>query len=337
MLNMIKEGSQYVARDFKIPLYLPGRFMSVLEMAGRGLHRKVNRMRVRWLLPIFSAVIVLTVIAIPSVAVDRKSVAPETLPLRVARQVQPVWIVVNLFTGNTSKQAVRVRDTLAGLGAEGRGIVLPFGSVTVERIAKLQPAFLALSPNGIPWCRYRGKNGVALANFLRDLRIIVEEMHVPVIGVCGGHQALALAFGGKVGPIRGGEDDCLPYGQNPTERGRRFVEVIEDDPIFVGLGNTLNMVQNHYDEVKRLPSGFIWLAANGTSRYQILRHPTRPAYGVQAHCEYYHPTRPDGGLLLRNFIEIARTHNRLMRRGAARTKPRRPAARAVSVKEGKPF
>lgn len=288
-------------------------------------------MRIRWLLLIFSALLTMTMIATPSSAVDRRSVASQK---RTVRQVpaQPVWIVVNLFTGATSKQAVRVRDTLAALGAEGRGIVLPFSAVTVDSIAKLHPAFIALSPNGIPWCRYRGKNGVALANFLRDLRIIVEDMRVPVIGVCGGHQALALAFGGKVGPIRGGEDDCLPYGNNPTERGRRYVEVVQDDPIFVGMGKKLNMVQNHYDEVKRLPSGFVWLAGNETSKYQILRHPTRPAYGVQAHCEYYFAGRPDGGLLLRNFIKIARTHNRLAREGAGRKKNRGPTASAVSVK-----
>ncbi|MEJ2716086.1 MAG: gamma-glutamyl-gamma-aminobutyrate hydrolase family protein [Deltaproteobacteria bacterium] len=308
--------------------------MSVLNMAGRGIHRKVNRMRIRWLLPIFSAVLSLTLITTPTGAVDRRTVDHETPTLRSAGRVkaQPVWVVVNLFTGQTSKQAVRIRDTLAGLGAEGRGIVLPFSAVTVERIAKLQPTFLALSPNGMPWCRYRGKNGVALANFLRALRIIVEQMRVPVIGVCGGHQALVLAFGGKVAPIRGGEDDCLPYGKNPTERGRHSVEVIENDPIFVGLGKTLNMVENHYDEVKRLPSGFLWLAANDTSRYQIVRHPTRPAYGVQAHCEYYHASRPDGGLLLRNFLKIARTHNRLVRQGTVPTRPRGPTARAVSAK-----
>ncbi len=181
-------------------------------------------------------------------------------------EASSLWIVVNLFTGRTSKQAVIVRDTLARLGAGGQGIVLPFSEVTVENMRKLRPAFLALSPNGIPWCKYKGRNHVDLMNFFHALKIIVEEMDVPVIGICGGHQALALAFGGKVGPIRGGEDDCFPYGHNPTERGRHNVFVVEKDPLFAGMGPSLNLVQNHYDEVKRLPPGFVCLARTSSAR-----------------------------------------------------------------------
>jgi len=228
-------------------------------------------------------------------------------------EVSKVWIVVNLFSGRTSKQAEIVRDTLVRLGAEGQGIILPFGDVTAENMARLKPSFLALSPNGAPWCKYTGKNGRDLKTFLSALKVIVEEMSVPVIGICGGHQALALAFGGKVGPIRGGEDDCFPYGHNPTERGRHNVYVLEKDPLFQGMGNSLNLVQNHYDEVKRLPQGFIALAENKLCPYQIIRHPARPAYGVQAHTEYYLQNRPDGGMLLRNFLHIAKTHNQMVR------------------------
>ncbi len=227
-----------------------------------------------------------------------------------------LWIVVNLFTGRTSRQAVKVRDVLAGLGAEGTGIVLPYNEITVENMKKLHPSFLALSPNGVPWCRYRGRSGADLENFLKALKTIVEDMEIPVIGICGGHQALALAFGGKVGPIRGGEDDCLPYGHNPTERGRHNVFVVAEDPLFQGMGTTLNLVENHYDEVKRLPSGFLCLAENQLCPYQIIKHPSKPAYGIQAHTEYHLRNKPDGGLLLRNFLKIARVHNSIARSGS---------------------
>ncbi|MEW6530512.1 MAG: gamma-glutamyl-gamma-aminobutyrate hydrolase family protein [Thermodesulfobacteriota bacterium] len=238
--------------------------------------------------------------------------APDSLKTEILK-AGPIWIVVNMFTGPTSKQAKRVRDRMEELGPGGRGIVLPYREITVENMRKLKPAFLVLSPNGVPWCRYRGKNGEELQEFFKALKTIAEDLAVPVVGICGGHQALALAFGGKVAAIRGDEDDCLPYGKNPTERGRQEVQVLTDDPIFRGMGKTLNMVQNHFDEVKRLPDGFVWLAGNSTSPYQIIRHPSRPVYGIQAHSEYFFGAKPDGGLLLRNFIEIAQAHNRIVR------------------------
>lgn len=239
-------------------------------------------------------------------------IGPKARPMSAVRNPR-IWIVVNLFTGQSSEQAVRVRDTLATLGAPGRGIVLPYRDITVENMKRLDPAFLALSPNGIPWCRYKGRNGDNLKMFFESLKILVEDYNIPVVGICGGHQALALAFGGKVGPIRGGEDDCFSYGNNPTERGRHYVTVIKKDPIFLGMAGQINMVQNHYDEVKRMPPGFICLAQNKLCPYQIIRHPSKPAYGVQAHSEYYFRSRPDGGLLLRNFLAIAEKHNRFYR------------------------
>jgi len=272
-------------------------------------------MRSSWTQILAALVITSLLIIVPrgSCDADATKKAPHTEPVSDAAPASSLWIVVNMFTGASSKQAVLVRDTLARLGAGGKGIVLPYRAITVDRMEQLRPAFLALSPNGIPWCRYKGRNGRDLADFFEALPIIAEELNIPIVGICGGHQAIALAFGGKVGPIRGGEDDCLPYGHNPTERGRHWVKVVTDDPIFAGMNEQLNMVQNHYDEVKRLPPGFVCLAANKLCPYQIIRHPSRPVYGIQAHCEYYYSSRPDGGLILRNFLNIARTHNRLVR------------------------
>jgi GMP synthase (glutamine-hydrolysing) len=266
-----------------------------------------------WMLTALAIAALLIVCREGSCYADAAAKNPGVEPVREAAPASSLWIVVNMFTGASSKQAVLVRDTLARLGAGGKGIVLPYRAITVEKMEELRPAFLALSPNGIPWCRYRGRSGAALADFFKALPIIAERLNIPIVGICGGHQAIALAFGGKVGPIRGGEDDCFPYGHNPTERGRHWVKVMTDDPIFAGMNKKLNMVQNHYDEVKRLPPGFIRLAANKMCPYQIIRHPSRPVYGIQAHCEYYYGSRPDGGLILRNFLNIARTSNLVMR------------------------
>lgn len=273
-------------------------------------------MRCRRILFIFILLVFPLSVSVSAFADDTKPDVQSTGVEEANQPLEPssLWIVVNLFTGKSSKQANIVREKLLRLGVGGTGIILPYREVTVENITKLRPAFLALSPNGIPWCRYKGRNREDLENFFSALRVIVEKMEVPVVGICGGHQALALAFGGKVGPINGGEDDCFPYRNKPTERGRHNIQVIEKDPIFTGMGPTINLVENHFDEVKKLPPGFIHLAENDLSHFQIIRHPTKPAYGVQAHTEYSYSARPDGGTLLRNFLKIVATHNRVVRR-----------------------
>jgi GMP synthase (glutamine-hydrolysing) len=257
-------------------------------------------------------------VAVPAIANEIKPDADRNSLEQPGKPLEPssLWIVVNLFGGKTSKQANIVREKLIRLGVGGTGIILPYSEVTTENIARLRPAFLALSPNGTPWCRYKGRNRENLDNFFNALKVVIEQMEVPVVGICGGHQALALAFGGKVGPIRGGEDDCFPYTNKPTERGRHNVQVIAKDPIFDGMNETINLVENHFDEVKKLPAGFIHLAQNDLSRFQIIKHATKPVYGIQAHTEYFYSARPDGGTLLRNFLKIVAMHNRLVRRPA---------------------
>jgi GMP synthase (glutamine-hydrolysing) len=176
----------------------------------------------------------------------------------------------------------------------------------------MDPEFIVLSPQRTPWCRYTGINGVSLQNFLWLITWAAEEMGIPILGICGGHQALALAFGGKVGPIRGAVYDCMPYIR---ERQSGLVEltVTTPDPIFGGIQESLRLAQSHYDEVKVLPPGFLLLASEKQSPNQIIRHPTLPVYGIQGHPERFHSDNPDGVVLVRNFLKIAGTFNSAVR------------------------
>lgn len=229
------------------------------------------------------------------------------------------WLMVSLTPHGTgsSRQVVSVVKELSG---NPRVVVRHFGTVTPEFIDEMQPEFVVLSPQGTPWCRYTGERGVALQNFLWLLPMLAEDMNIPILGICGGHQALAIAFGGRVGPIRGAEHDCLPYTKD-RQRGIVPLQVIAPDPIFRGIDRHLRIVESHYDEVKVLPPGFVLLASEKESPYQIIRHPTRPVYGIQGHPEHFHSNRPDGGILIRNFLKIAGTYNATVR-GLATQLPR---------------
>jgi GMP synthase (glutamine-hydrolysing) len=136
---------------------------------------------------------------------------------------------------------------------------------------------------------------------------IAEQMNIPILGICGGHQALALAFGGKVGPIRAGEDDCMPYTRD-RQGGVIPLKVTTQDPLFEGLQDKIRIVASHFDEVKVLPPGFVLLASDKVSPNQIMRHPTKPVYGIQGHPEYFSSHRPDTGIILKNFMKIVESY-----------------------------
>jgi GMP synthase (glutamine-hydrolysing) len=224
--------------------------------------------------------------------------------------------MVSLSPDGCSGGCRNVYSVVQRLSGNPNGIIVPFKQLTPEMVAEKRPAFIILSPQSTPWCRYAGKDGIALQNFLWTIPWLAEEMDIPILGICGGHQALALAFGGKVGPIRAGEKDCLPYSAG-RQGGVIPLTLTAPDPIFQGIEGKLLIPASHYDEVKMLPPGFVLLASEQQSPVQIMRHPTKPVYGIQGHPEQFHKTRPDGGILIGNFLKIARAHNRAARKSAS--------------------
>lgn len=216
--------------------------------------------------------------------------------------------MVGLSLEGCSGGCRRLRSVISEMSGNSNVVTLDFRTATFQTILDLDPEFIVLSPQGTPWCRYTGSTGVALQNFLWLIPQIAEEIDVPILGICGGHQAIALAFGGKVGPIRAGIDDCMPYSRD-KQSGLTQLSQDTHDPIFVGLDDKIRILESHYDEVKELPPGFVLLATERTSRNQIIRHPYKPIYGIQGHPETFVGSRPDGGALIRNFIHIAKTYN----------------------------
>lgn len=227
-------------------------------------------------------------------------------------KAQRPWLMVGLSPEGCSGGCRRLHSIIKELSRNPKGIILHFSDVTPELVAETRPEFIVLSPQGTPWCRYTGEKGIALQNFFWLLPVIAEDMNIPILGICGGHQALALAFGGKVGPIRAADCDCMPYSRD-RQGGVVPLTMTAADPIFNGIAGKVRILESHYDEVKVLPPGFVLLASEKVSPIQIMRHPTRPVYGIQGHPEYFFSNRPDGGLLIRNFLKIAGTYNETVR------------------------
>jgi anthranilate synthase/aminodeoxychorismate synthase-like glutamine amidotransferase len=170
---------------------------------------------------------------------------------------------------------------LGELGAEVR--VVRNDAITVDAIERDLPDRLVISPGpGRP--ESAGVTVEALRRFAGRM---------PVLGVCLGHQALAVAFGGRVdrakAPMHGKISRVAHDGTHlfkevpsPFEAGRYHSLVIARDAVPAGFEVTA------------------WVENEGT--IMGVRHLSQPTYGVQFHPESV--LTAVGHQILRNFLEV---------------------------------
>jgi GMP synthase-like glutamine amidotransferase len=115
------------------------------------------------------------------------------------------------------------------------------------------------------------------------IRRFVADMGRPYLGLCLGHQLLADALGGHVGPGTRPEVGALTISQ--TEAGRK-------DPLLAGVPDPIEVLQWHGAEVKALPDGAVHLARSDACEIQAFRY-GRFAYGLQCHVEATRDTVAD--------------------------------------------
>jgi GMP synthase-like glutamine amidotransferase len=188
-------------------------------------------------------------------------------------------------------RATYVQDVRRRLEAcsGARCVTLPYWDVNQPWLASEGPAAVILSGNVADWDDYDGAK-------LEPLKEIVRSASLPILGLCGGLQFIALAHGVDVGPIRRLEEGEADVGAEfgggyLKEWGYTAVDVLADeDPIFDGLtggGRRPVFLEAHYCEAKAVPEGFELLASTPTSRIQALRRSGTMVYGTQFHPEAY--------------------------------------------------
>ena len=122
-------------------------------------------------------------------------------------------------------------------------------------------------------------------------RAALEQARLPVLGVCLGHQGLALAHGGTVGPAPA------------PMHGRRSSIHHDSSELFRGIPQGFRAVRYHSLTVHEpLPAELEVIARTRSGTVMALRHRRRPQWGVQFHPESVHTEW--GERLLRNFVQM---------------------------------
>ena len=196
-----------------------------------------------------------------------------------------IYLVDNTIHG----QGDSPRELRAVLGRMREGLEIltePFHAVSLDRVKSLKPSHIILSGQSHPWNEYSSES-------LAGVFEVIKKASQPILGVCGGQQQMALAFGAPVDLI---ERIAPGDGYEGAYRERGFCTVNLDSQngggIFSGLPNPITVWESHCDEVKELPADFICTATNNVSPIQAMQHISRPLFGVQFHPELFDEEHP---------------------------------------------
>ncbi|MGV9170031.1 MAG: glutamine-hydrolyzing GMP synthase, partial [Promethearchaeia archaeon] len=118
----------------------------------------------------------------------------------------------------------------------------------------------------------------------------MEQLHenqIPALGICFGHQLLAVWKGARLSP-----------GGNP-EYGKTELQLLKKESILADLEDGQQVWMSHSDEVAELSQDLEPLAMSGEARIAAFRSKDGFFFGVQFHPEVTHT--PNGITILQRF------------------------------------
>lgn len=168
---------------------------------------------------------------------------------------------------------------LTELGADTR--VYKNDALSIDDITQLRPKKIILSPGpGRP-----EQAGITLPTIQQFAG------HIPLLGVCLGHQAIAMHFGGHI------------VHAKQVMHGKTSTITHTNHAMFNNISPRFTATRYHSLVVNRqnLPSELIVTASSDDDDIMAIAHCSLPIYGVQFHPESI--LTEHGHQLVRNFLE----------------------------------
>jgi anthranilate synthase component 2 len=162
-------------------------------------------------------------------------------------------------------------------------VVVP-NTISLKEVEKINPDAIVISP---------GPGHPANPKDIGTCLDIIRGSEVPLLGVCLGNQAIAVAFGGEVshspsGPLHGKTSLIHHNGSG----------------IYQDLPNPLVGGRYHSLAITKLPQELEVTARTEDGIIMGIKHKQRPIYGLQFHPESV--LTPEGVKIVENFLRVAR-------------------------------
>jgi anthranilate synthase/aminodeoxychorismate synthase-like glutamine amidotransferase len=158
-----------------------------------------------------------------------------------------------------------------------------------------------VNPESVNWKKYHGlvlspgPETPEKANFLLQY-LEKAAQNVPILGICLGHQAINIHFGGTI-----------KKGLQPMHGKISIVKKVNEDLIFNQLPIQFNVVRYHSLIIDDLGKDLVVLGETALKETMIIKHSLRPIYGIQ-----YHPESiltQFGLKILENWLQLAGISN----------------------------
>jgi len=156
--------------------------------------------------------------------------------------------------------------------------VIVRADVTPDELRELNTVGLILS----------GGPGSVYAEGAPKCRADILEMGLPVLGICYGMQLGCNMLGGDVG------------AGASREFGRTGLDVVNHEGLLAHLPAHTTVWMSHGDNVNQISDSFVPLAKTKSCPIAVVKHVSRPFYGVQFHPEVSHTVC--GQQIIRNFL-----------------------------------
>jgi len=216
--------------------------------------------------------------------------SPGMPPVPETPEKDYVLLVGNQENGFTFSE---LADFVKSLNLDLETLTIPHYEVSLDMLQKLKrkPVAIILSGNNagyqnLPMFEYNGEYE------------IIRKSNIPILGICCGHQQLAMAYGYTYARSMGWED----ISSMENARTRTEIKRVKDDPIFEGMKDPFTAVEIHGWAVAVIPEGFELIAKS--SYVQAIKNNSRMIYGEQFHGEIK-ASYNEGTPYTVNFIKMA--------------------------------